>query len=383
VATGAVAQTAENPRFITGPFYFTPTIALKEIGVDSNVLNSPEGPEDDFTWTFAPAVNGGLRIGRARLTTNATVDFVFFNEHSDQNSINQKYDVQAEGSLDRFRPYVAYEILLTRSRPGFEIDTRARRTEPLVRGGIDFRVSPRTSFGVSAQRTFSEFEEGEEFDGQELQTVLNRHEDTVGGNVRYALTPLTTLVMLVDFERTRFDFEDLRDADSYRIGPQFEFSPDALMRGRAFVGYRRFEALGSGVPDYTGVVASADLTATIRETRLEFRAERDVAYSYESVTPYYLISGFTLNAIQRLIGPLDVSGTVTYQNLSYRAVEDTIIGVDRVDRVLGAGGGIGFRLREGTRLGVVAEYAERTSNIDEALPYDRVRIYGTVTYGFR
>lgn len=365
-----------------GPVYVTPTFGLKEIGIDTNVFNATGGPERDFTWTLAPAATAGLRLGRARLTTSGSVDFVFFRTFTDQNSVNQRYTAQMDLNLDRFRPFIAGELVKTRSRPGFEIDARARRTEPLVRGGVDVQVSPRTTFGVAARRSSTDFESGQRFGGSDLQRILNRHAAAVGGSVRYALTPLTTFVMLTEYERTRFDFEPLRDANSYRVTPGLEFSPDALLRGKAFVGYRRFKALTTGVPGYAGAVASAELATVFGDTRVEFRVDRDVAYSFEPITPYYVLSGVNVTATQRVYGPFDVTGTVGWQQLAYRALEG-VVRTDRVDRVASAGGGVGFRLRPGTRLGMVAEYAERRSNAPDSRPFDRVRIYGTVTYAIR
>ena len=87
-------------QFHLGPAVFPPPLALQEIGVAANVVNASEGRERDFTWTLAPGLTGGLRMGRARLTGSANIDFVFFNKYTDQNSINGRYTARLEFALD-------------------------------------------------------------------------------------------------------------------------------------------------------------------------------------------------------------------------------------------------------------------------------------------
>src|SRR5712691_10833261 len=65
------AQTAgtdpvTSARIRLGPFGITPSIALTNLGVDSNVFNSLENPQQDFRFTLSPQVNSWFRAGRSR-----------------------------------------------------------------------------------------------------------------------------------------------------------------------------------------------------------------------------------------------------------------------------------------------------------------------------
>ena len=374
---------SSDAQFHLGPAFFTPTIALKEIGVDDNVFNASEGRERDFTWTLAPGLTGGLRMGRARLTGSANIDFVFFNKYTDQNSINGRYAARLEFALDRFRPWIGGELVDTRSRPGFEIDTRAQRTEPLGRAGVDVQLSTRTTFGVSAHRAYTDFQDGQDYLGTDLRRTLNRKSEGAGASVRYALTPLTTLVLSGQAERTRFDFENLRDANSIAFMPGFEFSPDAFLKGRASAGYRKFDAQGPGVPGYAGLVASVEVAAVLGSgTQMQVRVNRDVSYSFEAATPYYLLTGAAVAVNQHVFGPIDVMGSTSYQRLDYRAVAGSSV-EERKDNVAIFGAGLGYRLGQATRIGATAEYSERTTTAVDGQPYDRLRVYASISYAFR
>jgi hypothetical protein len=380
--TSGGAHPESDARLRIGPLFLTPTLAIKDVGTDSNVFNEASEPQEDWTATIAPAVRGGMRAGRALLTVSTAVDLVFYRRFKEQESVNQTHHGQVELSLNRIRPYAAVDLTRTRSRPGFEIDARARRTEPTYRGGAEITVSGRTSLTVGYRRTIVEFDEREQFLGASLRERLNREATAVDGSLRFAVTPLTAFVVLAEKERARFDFNRLRDSDSLRVTAGFDFDPDALFRGRAYVGYRSFEPRGGGVPGYTGIVASLGLSTTVAgATRVDVDFDRDVAYSFEDVTPYYIGTGGSATITQRIIGPFDVQGRIGRQHLSYRAIETTA-SPDRADVVDLLGGGIGYRVGDTGRVALNVEYAERRSDLAPRT-YDRLRLFGSLTYGLR
>src|SRR5262245_621514 len=52
-----IDQVRKEARSHLGPFYVTPRITLKELGVDSNVFNAAGEPESDFTATVTPSAD--------------------------------------------------------------------------------------------------------------------------------------------------------------------------------------------------------------------------------------------------------------------------------------------------------------------------------------
>src|SRR5206468_10908112 len=106
----------------------------------------------------------------------------------------------------------------------------------------------------------------------------------------------------------RFTFDRFRNADSIKVRSGFEMKPSALISGRATVGYRRFAALDSLVPDYHGVVADVDAKYTARATQLDVKVNRDIAFSYQATQPYYTLTDVGLVLTERITYSWDVIG---------------------------------------------------------------------------
>jgi hypothetical protein len=75
-----------------------------------------------------------------------------------------------------------------------------------------------------------------------------------------------------------------RDADSWRVMPGVEFAPQALIKGSAYVGHRKFTPLLPRVlPEFSGVVADLGLSYTLLgSTVFGVSYRRDLTYSYSS-----------------------------------------------------------------------------------------------------
>lgn len=372
-----------SARFRFGPLAFTPTLALSNLGIDTNVFNEETDPKRDLTATLSSQIQAWLHLGPARLSGRAATDFVYFREYSNQRSINTQNQLRVEVPISRIKPYISGSLISTRQRPGYEIDTRPHRSERSVGVGVDLRVATHISVGVSASRTKTEFDADEVFRGTNLRTALSRELESATATVRFVLTPLTTFVILADAQRERFEFISLRDADSIRVTPGFEFGAFALITGRVYAGYRKFDALGPGAPDYTGAVASAELGYTLLgSTHLDVRIDRDVAYSIEEFQPTYLVTGGTASITQGLSGGFDVVARGGAQRLEYRHLKNAApLRAGRIDKVVTYGGGVGYRLARDVRVGGNIDYYRRKSEVAR-FEYDGLKYGTTVTFGF-
>jgi hypothetical protein len=193
---------------------------------------------------------------------------------------------------------------------------------------------------------------------------------------------------LAEAVRERFAGSSIRDSDSVRVTPGVEFDPRALIGGRAFVGYRRFIIRSGVAPRFTGVVASVQLASTIRgATRLAVRANRDVAYSYDVTSPYYLLTTVGASVTRRLGRNWDLGVAVGRDNLNYErwtipppTVEGALGLPPRFETVDSLGGSGGYRLGENMRFAVSYDYSRRTSTRLRR-PYEGARILSQFTYG--
>ncbi len=382
----AAAQQPPDPsttaRVRVGPLALTPTISLSNIGVDTNVFNNWEDPKQDFTVTLSPQTQFWLRLGRGRLSGTTQLSYVHYQTYASERARNTRNEVRVELPLTWITPYVSDTFINARERPGYEIDARARRVEHTLTLGTDVRVGAKTTAGFSVWRTKMRFDADEVFLGTSLSEVLNRTSDGVRVSLRRKVTPLTTFVIDADAQRDRFEFSPIRDADSVRVAPGFDFAPFTLITGSGRIGYRKYDALGPGTRGYRGLVAAADLGYTLLGvTRFAVHTERDIAYSYDIAEPYYLQTGVSGTLTQKITPRWDVQLIGGRYQLDYQQVAAVGLGAGQTDEVRTIGGGIGYTLGPGRRLGVNVEKYRRTSD-RQTREYNAMRIGASLSYGF-
>ncbi len=370
---------ADTARIRSGPFFLQPTVSITNAGVDTNVFDSNDQPERDYTITIVPAVLTGFRAGPARLTVLDRTEYVWYQRLRSERSLNGAVNGRFEVRWNRFRPWVQAAASTTRARSGDEIDVRARRSSPLYAAGAEFGIASRTWMTTEVRRTSTIYSAGEEFLGVDLAQALNNTTDSAAVGLKLELTPLTTFTLLGRLERVRFDRATFRDSDNYIVTGAFALDPDALLAGQATVGYRDLRAKSAGVPDFRGVTASVNLAyRALPSTRFGVTVSRDIAYSFEDLYPYYVTTNVAVTATQRIVGPFEVVGRARRHWLDYRRLEGPASA--RTDRLDDYGAGIGFRFGI-PRLGFDVERIERRSPLSSR-QYQGTRYFGSLTYEF-
>lgn len=363
-----------------GPLAVDPRLAVSELGVDTNVFNSSTSSESDFTFTLVPGMGLWLRAGRGLVTVDANLEFVYFNRFDSERSTNGFVSGRYEFGFNRVRPYVSATTLNTRQRPGYEIDLRVRHQETDVHAGADVRVASKSSVRMDLRHLDFIFAGDDVFNGRALNEELNRTLKAIELSWQQRLTPLTTWITRVAYERERFHFENLRNSDSVRLRSGFELGRFALIRGSAFLGYRRLSPADGGViPQFSGLTAEVNVAYSApTQTRLAAEVNRDLHYSFEALTPYFVQTGWTATLTQRLVGRWDAQVSGGRDRLAYRAVEEASTRTDFVDRV---GVGLGYRLGENIRLGIDVNTLSRRSELP-GNRYGGTRAGISVAYGY-
>lgn len=382
VATGE--PDPANVRVRIGPLYLNPTIALTNLGIDTNVFNeaTDENPKRDFTLTVEPKTDLWLRLGRTWITGAISEQIVWYQKYSTERSTNNRYQLGWNVPLNRLAFRIDGSHLSTRDRPGFEIDARSRRYENGIDGAVEIRALAKTYLGVRASRLKVDFDKAAVFLGSNLHFELNRTSTTTGASVRHQLTPLTSLALEITRVEDRFEFSPLRDSNSTAVSGVVTFDPFALIKGTARFGYRDFQPVQPGLPDYKGSIAAADLSyILLGTTRFSVGVIREVQYSYDINQPYYLQTGLNASIAQQLFGPLDVVGRAGAQQLAYRdRAGAVILASNRADRVRTYGGGVGYHMGRDLRIGVNIDHYKRTSPLSNR-QYEGLMFGTSVTYG--
>ena len=372
-------EAIESMPIHAGPLGLRPSLSITSAGRDSNVFNTADNPQDDFTATIIPRIVARVRAGRLMFSYGAASDFVYFNEFKDEESVNFGSDFRLDGNFGHLQPYVSTGFVSTSDRMNAELDARVPRKQRTIMGGTRILVASRTALVFNLRRFDLDFDEGAEFRGADLAHNLNSRADSVEGGVQLTLTPLTTLNLTASLQRDRFDSAPERDANTIRVTPSLQFDPTSLIRGTVSVGYRHFETLDSALPDYSGVVVQVLAGYTLLDrTKFDVDLARDVQYSYEDLQPYYLSTGGRLTVTHQLVGPFDVQAFGGRQSLGYRSAPAA--GESRTDQVDTYGAGAGYRFHPQFRVGFTWEENRRRSDLPDRR-YERRRLFASLTYG--
>jgi len=169
--------------------------------------------------------------------------------------------------------------------------------------------------------------------------------------------------------------------------PGVEFKPRALIKGSAYVGYRKFTPTTAGVlPEFSGLVAQLGLSYNLLgSTTIGASFSRDLTYSYEELQPFFVNQSYGASVRRALGRRFDVLVSAdrhqyTYENL---LIDATILTSQpqRQDVTWNYAGSIGYRVGNG-RVGFGVSYWERNSTLKDFRDYDNLRFGTTVTYGF-
>lgn len=366
--------------FRLGPLLATPGLTVREIGIDTNIFDDPEDPKRDFVAAIAPDLQLFMRTGALRVVTLSGADFVYYRDFADQRYTARQARVRADLLLGRLRPFAFGAFVQSRDRLGPEVERRTRRQGVEYGAGVGFELSATARVFAAAARTETAFGEGEAYRGVDLAAAFDRTTESRRVGLQMALTPFTTLQVAAGTERETFVVSPSRDSTSRTATLQLAFAPDAVVRGRARVGYREFQPADAALVPYRGVTAQVGVDWTMLSTaRLAVDLDRDVSYSFEETEGYFVQSSVVLGYTQRVLGPWDVQVRGGRRWLEYGRSTRAAARTDRAALYLF---GLGYNLADRSRVSVSYEYTDRTAPARPDRRFARRRIFGAWTYQF-
>jgi hypothetical protein len=375
-----------EPALVLGPVGLTPKLALKHIGVDSNIFNDPDTPSRDVVAVLVPGIDATMRVGSARLTSRTLAEWNHFSKFVEQRSVNVTQLGRVDLDLARIAPYVEAGYVRSRHRPNLEIDARVLQKTQTVAGGVVITVGPRTSLDVGLRRSRVDF--GDPAHGSAvLANRLNRDTDQVALEARVIVSALTTVTFGAQHRRDRFEFDSVRDSDNLVFSGGVELKPSAFISGTANVGLRRLNGRSAITPDHTDLVAAMRVSYVMREhTRFTLRLDRDVDYSFDSTWPYFVATSAHLEVKQAIGYAWDVvvrggRSQLAYEPFLTGGLEAPTVAGNRRDRFVTVGLGAGRHLGDDVRVGVDVNRDRRESPV-VGRTYSGYRVGGSVTYGY-
>lgn len=346
-----------------GPFYVTPSVQIRDVGVDTNVYDTPVSPRHDFTATFVPHADVWVPFAnRALLTTSTGVGFAYYAKYDNARSVDPDVLVRGDVYARRTTFYAGDHYLKTRDR-SLEVDAGlARRTENTADGGALVKIGTRFTADIGGYHRTQQYDENPIF-GTNLRESLDRTEQGFRFTLNRKLTPLTTIYVRTETQQTRFDFSPVRDTDGFRIAPGANFNPKALINGSAEVGYRRFTGKDPALPDFSGLVARLSLNCTLLETT-QFRAtwDRDAIYSFDLLWPYATLNAVGGRVRRQIRGQVDAIVSAVRATYDYENFNTSIEQPKRRDVTVSYTVDVGYRLNRDMRIGFAVTSWNRQSN---------------------
>lgn len=387
MSTGApsAAYAQDEARFVSGPLAWTPVFQLREAGIDSNVFNASEDPKEDTVGTASSQVNSVLTLGVLQASTQGSLEYQYFERYKSERGLNRRMSSHLEFPVARFSPNATVTWAHLKERSGSEIDVRAPRTDLSYVLGIQMKLTSRVAVTATGGKLKSTYESGYTFRGVDIANQLDRETLLGTASTKVALTPLTSLVFDASVGRDQFQFRPDAATDNIRGNIGVEFAPDAVIRGRASVGYHSLRPRVRGVSDATmgafeGVTSATELGYTLLGvTRFAGRFSRDSNYSISINQPIYVSTAGGLDILQTLFGPVDLTVRAGREQLKYR---ETVLASGHTDVADALGGGLSIRVGSGAVVALLYDNSERRSTAGRQFEYNRRRIYTTVTYGF-
>jgi Putative beta-barrel porin 2 len=370
----------DRPMVRVGPFQFSPRLSFTNVGIDYNVFNERTNPKRDFTFVAVPDLEVALHPGRLRLTYTSDAEFVYFREFTSERSVNRHFGATADLDLTLLKPFATVSFAHTSARPNAEIDVRARHHPRSYTAGTRLKLATRSEMVFTMREARDAYDEGLEFRGVELAQTLDQKTRAYDTAFNVALTPFTTVGLVVSKEQEQFQHSPLRNSDTLRIAPKVTFSPLGLISGSASVGYRRFRGVDPTLPDFSGLVSSGSLGILfVSRYKLDTSFTRDVQYSYEAIVPYYLVTGVRGTLAMQTVGLLELRALGGRQTMDYRASAGAA--TPGADRMISYGAGAGYRVGQRARVVVDLEFLHRTSTRDVSREYRNHRIVASLTWG--
>ena len=302
-----------------GPLYLKPSFRIERLGFENNVFYEPD-PKRDFVVSVAPRLDAWLPLYRqAHVSTTFIAGADWYAEFTGERALNPEIQSRIVLPWRRLTVTAGGGWLRTRRRPDFEIAVRSDRSRQDLHGGIAVQVLSRLWLDLEARQREVAFSGDAFLEGTYLSETLNRKERGGVAALRWRPTVLTTLVVESERREVRFLRSPERDSDNLIVRAGADFHPRALISGSGRIGIRRFEARGAAVSDTSAVVAEAELSFRIAgRTAVTFSAERDINYSFERASPYYVLENYGLAVTRRLGRAFDLTGRLTRDRYGYR-----------------------------------------------------------------
>jgi Putative beta-barrel porin 2 len=380
--TGTLTDTEPTTGVINlGRVKLAPGLTISEIGWDDNVFDesAEETPDEDYVASLTPDASIYSRLRWVRLSAYGGSTLTYYRKFDTESSIGYAWRGRADFLISRVRPFLAAGNTRSRTRPNGEIDIRPDRVEEEYSGGLAFDLGAHSLLYASGIYSANRFDNATQ-DGIDLGETLSRESSAGQFGMKTDITPLLSMQVFASYQEDKFVSLPIRNAIAKAGNVVFRISPEAVVTGLLSVSYRDIHFADPGLKVYRGFLGSAAIAYPFLEIgRFTLIGQRGMEYSLDNTEGYYIETSGSLTYTHRLFGQVDAQAKVSRAAFDYSARATEPAHVDTYDTV---GGGLGYNLRNRTRVAVNYEYARRQSPAFSARNYQRRRAFLSWLFAF-
>lgn len=354
----------EQSAWRFGPLRIQPAIFIREAGYDSNIYYQPQ-PVSDFWLTAGPAADAYLMVKkRIIIHMFESPQYVFFLKTKRERTWNNYFNGDVSISLNRFLLTIGGSLNNARERWNTEIDIRPRRKEEGGFISFLYQKSYRLSFELNVRKVNYNYE-SIEYGSINIHDRLSHLEDYLSAKLYYRLNP--RIQFFLEGQWGSYDFKNpasLGNSKSQTIYSGFEFSPAGRIQGQIRIGYKRFETLSPGLPDFRGLVGDTSVSwELLRPLVLRGSFRRDVDFSIWYDNPFYVGSNWSVGSsfyfLKRKFR-FDYTFSQIKNNYPLPAAPGS---ATRIDQYLLNSFGLYYRIKKNVGLGVLAGTWKRRMDV--------------------
>lgn len=380
--TGSLGDTEPTAGVISlGRVKLAPGLTVSELGWDDNVFDEPasKDPDEDYVAQFTPDASLYTRLRFVRLSAYGGGTFSYYKTFSSENSIGYAYRGRADLLMSRVRPFFAGGRTYSRTRPNGEIDIRPDRVQDELTTGLAFDLGAHYLIYVSGYQISNKFENAVQED-IDLGVTLSRKSYNAQGGLKTDITPLLSMQLFGAYQEDRFEALPIRNAIAKSGNVTFRIAPEAAFTGVVTASYHDMHFSDPGLKTYKGMLGSVALAYSFLEVgRLTVIGQRGVEFSLDNTEGYYLENSITATYTHRLFGQVDAQAKGAWSTFDYSARFSEPAHTDTYDTYAG---GLGYNLRNRTRVSVNYEYARRKSPAFTERNYQRRRVFLSWMFAF-
>jgi len=391
----ALEQMVNTARGRVGAFRYATVFRLDRTGYDSDIyFGSTAHAVPDYTITAGPDIQIFLPLKkRFVFDVFESPRYVFFFDTKRERALNNTFAGRVHLIFDKFYVQAGGGLIDAKQRLSTEVNLNIRIKQDDLTGLVLWRASKETSFAL--QYRSSEFRYENLTQGTvDFNMNLNRIESFV--NLSAYLQQNAKTRFYLDGEYGLFSFTETtsryKDAKSYGVYAGVEFLPSTEgqsatsgISGRINLGYTRFDILGGGAKDYSGLAGDSSVSIGImRFTAIRAFFSRGPQFSAYSGLTYYLQTVYGVGLARSLSRRTSLIYDFYYGQNEYKGGEnigDEISG-KRLDKQLTHSIGLNFRLSRVLELTLIGNWGKRESAFAPQQTSRHYFLGFSLTYGY-